>query len=208
MTNAASRIGLAVAVLGLLAGVTGRASADLSVEYTGLVTGGDPWFVPLNGFETSLYNDPVLTDVRVNFDFDAGTYLQVNNLVSSQQETTITIAWTYTIAGLGSVLASGTSAPRSYDITVGGSSQYQSSLLNAAEVSSPPLFGIDLGPDNKFINNPVASISTFLDDDIVGGSATVIYSYTLAPEPSTLAMLASAVPLGIGWWHRRRKHAA
>jgi hypothetical protein len=203
---------LMVAMLGMVIGTAGIAKADLSVVYIGSVIGDN--FVDLPAFNPSTINDAVLTDVRYAFSFGAGTTLQANDLngVMTNQETTLTVTWNYTILGGGHILASGSSTPVIRNVTVPyGISGLEIGIPNAGSAGSG---GIDLGPNgggggvsirgsfSVTSSNPL--VSAFTNDDAVVGSASVTYSYVIGPEPSTIVPALTGVLLVGGYLWRSR----
>jgi hypothetical protein len=197
-----------VAVLGVLGWAT-NGRADLAVE-----------FVRTNSTASSNFSD--------GFSFTTSNTIQVTALDDFSPVAAGNQVRLYNASGL--VLAMATVTPS--DPTVGSPTSFSSHAITPVTLAAGMYF---IAADN-YTNQPtnllvtgltVASGITYNGEvftDSLGANPTTDshggsfnpgifgpdfeFNVVATPEPSTLAMLASAVPLGIGWWLRRRKRDA
>ena len=113
-------------------------------------------------------------------------------------------------------------APNQY-ITTGLNTQLVNAVYGRGSGNAYDVYSTDPGAtDQDKIDNVVASIpgevftgtyslTQSTGPDITGSGSVTIQAdpnfnpTAVAPEPSTIAMIVSAVPLGLGYWLRRRK---
>jgi hypothetical protein len=204
MMNASRRIAFAVAALGLVVGTAGQARAELVLTFDDLGIASNQGTVkPANwnygglnfkgAFFQAVYGDQVEqgahngTDVLINgytTEFtsktDGGTFTLNSFDIGLSFYTNPTDTVTLTLNYLG-----GGSTTSVLNLT----QNFQTVTVNAANLTS-----VDLG---------TPTLGGYIALDNISYDAPIS-----APEPSTLVMIASAVPLGIGWWLRRRRRAA
>jgi hypothetical protein len=197
MRNATRRVGLAVAVLALAAGVAGQARADLVVNggfETGNLTG---WTTTGNLGPESVTNDPNFVHSG-SFGFSYG---QVGALGFLSQTITTVVGQTYTFEFFQKTL-SGT--PNEFQAFFGGTkildrvdspvaSTFTKYDFTEVATSTATVISFGLRQDPSF---------SALDD--ISVNPTTLST----PEPATIALAASAIPAGLVFWLRRRKRTA
>jgi hypothetical protein len=178
MGNLTRRIVLAATVLGLMAG---KARADLILTYTfaGETTGN----ISLKGsFEIDSKFIEATGNSNINKD--------ITNLLFTDGTNTFSP---------GGFIPSNLKVSSDGDLVMGTFSGTNTDGSVTLVVAASGMLDLDFGAiDHR------SSVGSYSGS---GNWTHTPLDPISAPEPSTLAMLASAVPLGIGWWLRRRKRA-
>jgi Protein of unknown function (DUF642) len=202
MKNAARRIGLAVAwigSLGLLAGVTAEARADLILTNGSFETGDfSGWTVSAGATGVSLSGGP---GGYAPEDGNYYAYLgNVGGLGTISQTFATTAGQEYTLAYY---LASNGTQPNEFKTTVNGATLFDQSNI----VSQPyTLYTFN------FTAAGTTSTLTFSERDdpnyLALDNVSVIADTIAAPEPSTIALAVASLPIGLVVWLRRRRAAS
>jgi hypothetical protein len=199
MGNLTKRIVLAAAVLGTMASMAGRARGDLVLTMS-VEGGGDLTNLTVGQTET--------IDVTLS-GLVAPTNLSFLNQFIFFSDPTVLSATTPVAGSIvpnpgGDFTSSGGSGASG--VFVGNSTNlittngiFFSFQVTALKAGSGTLTNnFDSAEDSKGTTVPLGAINPL----------SYHVTSVVAPEPSTLAMIGSAVPLGIGWWLRRRRRAA